>query len=144
MPHIVVAGKLHAAGLALLDQAAGVSYDYVPDADPSAYLASLPRAEGLVLRTQPLRDVDIAAAPNLQIVSRHGVGYDAVDTAALAAREIPLAIVGDVNSRTVAEHAMMLLLAASRRLVNLSLPCARATGPIAMLLSRKRSTAKPC
>ena len=34
MPHIVVAGKLHAAGLALLDQAAGVSYDYVPDADP--------------------------------------------------------------------------------------------------------------
>jgi len=117
MPHIVVAGKLHEAGLALLDQAAGVSYDYVPDADPSAYLKVLPRAEGLVLRTQPLRDVDIAAAPNLQIVSRHGVGYDAVDTAALAAREIPLAIVGDVNSRTVAEHAMMLLLAASRRLV---------------------------
>ena len=71
MPHIVVAGKLHEAGLALLDQAAGVSYDYVPDADPSAYLKVLPRAEGLVLRTQPLRDVDIAAAPHLQIVSRH-------------------------------------------------------------------------
>ena len=117
MPHIVVAGKLHAAGLALLDQAAGVSYDYVPDADPSAYLKVLPRAEGLVLRTQPLRVADVAAAPHLQIVSRHGVGYDAVDTAALAARGIPLAIVGDVNSRTVAEHAMMLLLAASRRLV---------------------------
>ena len=27
MAHIVVAGKLHEAGLALLDQAAGVSYD---------------------------------------------------------------------------------------------------------------------
>ena len=117
MPHIIVAGKLHEAGLALLNQAAEVSYEYVPDADQNAYLTALPRAEGLVLRTQPLRDVDIAAAPNLQIVSRHGVGYDAVDTAALAARKIPLAIVGDVNSGTVAEHAMMLLLAASRRLV---------------------------
>ena len=42
MPHIVVAGKLHAAGLALLDQAVGVSYDYVPDAEPNAYLAALP------------------------------------------------------------------------------------------------------
>ncbi|MFW2475432.1 MAG: hypothetical protein ACN4EP_00870, partial [Sediminibacterium sp.] len=32
-------------------------------------------------------------APNLQIVSRHGVGYDAVDVPALTKRGIPLAIV---------------------------------------------------
>ena len=51
MPHIVVAGKLHAAGLALLDQAAGVSYDYVPDADPSAYLKVLPRAAKAAVST---------------------------------------------------------------------------------------------
>src|SRR5439155_5642766 len=47
-------------------------------------------------------------------VSRHGVGYDAVDIAALNARGIPLAIVGDVNSRAVAEHTLMLMLAAAR------------------------------
>ncbi len=117
MPHVLVSGLLHPAGLALLDNAADVSYDYITDDDPQAYLAYLPRAEGLVLRTQPLRADDVAGAPRLQIVSRHGVGYDAVDVAALDARAIPLAIVGDVNSRTVAEHAMMLLLAASRRLV---------------------------
>ena len=37
--------------------------------------------------------------------------------AALNARRIPLAIVGDVNSRAVAEHTLMLMLAAARRTV---------------------------
>jgi D-3-phosphoglycerate dehydrogenase len=60
---------------------------------------------------------DIALAPKLKIVSRHGVGYDAVDVAALNTRRIPLAIVGDVNSRAVAEHTLMLMLAAARRTV---------------------------
>ena len=40
-----------------------------------------------------------------------------MDVAALNARKIPLAIVGDVNSGSVAEHAMMLILAASHRLI---------------------------
>lgn len=118
MPHMVIAGPVHAAGLALLDGLSHVTFDYVPDSDPDAYRRHLPQADGLVLRTQPLTAADVAAAPRLRIVSRHGVGYDAVDVAALDARGIPLAIVGDVNSRTVAEHAMMLLLAASRRLVD--------------------------
>ena len=60
---------------------------------------------------------EIAMAPRLKIVSRHGVGYDAVDVAALNARRIPLAIVGDVNSRAVAEHTLMLMLSAARRTV---------------------------
>jgi D-3-phosphoglycerate dehydrogenase len=102
--------------MALLEAAPGVTFDYVTDPDPRAYLAALPRAEGLVLRTQPLTAADVADAPKLSVVARHGVGYDAVDVAALDARGIPLAIVGDVNSRTVAEHAMALLLAASRRI----------------------------
>ena len=115
--HILVAGKLHPSALRVLDSAEGVSFDYVPDADPTAYLPLLPKAQGLVLRTQTLNAAHIATAPDLQIVSRHGVGYDAVDVPALTKRGIPLAIVGDVNSRTVAEHAMLLLLAASRCLV---------------------------
>ncbi len=48
-------------------------------------------------------------------MSRHGVGYDAVDAPALTARGIPLAVVGDVNSRAVAEHAFALMLALAKR-----------------------------
>ena len=50
-------------------------------------------------------------------MSRHGVGYDAVDLPSLNERGIALAVVGDVNSVSVAEHAMMLLLAAAKRRV---------------------------
>ena len=48
--HILVAGKLHPSALRVLDSAEGVSFDYVPDADPTAYLPLLPKAQGLVLR----------------------------------------------------------------------------------------------
>lgn len=117
MPHILVAGKIHPKGMALLEAAQDFTCTAVTDPDPQAYLPFLPDAEGLILRTQPLTAEHIAGATRLKIVARHGVGYDAVDIRALSARNIPLAIVGDVNSRTVAEHALMLLLAAARRVV---------------------------
>lgn len=115
--HVVVAGKIHAAGLALLRARGDVTFDLVEAVTTEAYRPLLPRADALLLRTQPLTATDVANAPRLKIVSRHGVGYDAVDVAALNARRIPLAIVGDVNSRAVAEHSMMLMLAAARRTV---------------------------
>ena len=117
MTHLLIAGKLHPSGLDLLNKADAITFDYVPDIDETSYLKFLPKADGLIIRTQPLTALHIAKAPNLRVVSRHGVGYDAVDYEALKMRNIPLAIVGDVNSRTVAEHAMMLILAASRCLV---------------------------
>ncbi len=57
----------------------------------------------------------VAKADRLRVVSRHGVGYDAVHLPSLNERGIALTIVGDVNSVSVAEHAMMLILAASKR-----------------------------
>ena len=116
MPHLLIAGKLHPSGIELL-RAARVSYDYVEEISEPSYQPHLAKADGLVIRTQPLSAASIAKAPNLKIVSRHGVGYDAVDVPALNNRGIPLCIVGDVNSSGVAEHAMMLILAATHRLV---------------------------
>ena len=116
MPHIVVAGKIHASGIALLT-AAGASFDHVEAVAEQAYVSLIAEADALVIRTQPLTAATIARAKRLQIVSRHGVGYDAVDVAALTARRIPLCIVGAVNAVSVAEHAMMLILAATKRLI---------------------------
>ena len=116
MPHLLVAGKLHPSGLDLL-RSAPVTFDYVEEISEPSYQAHLAKADALVIRTQPLSAMSIGKAPNLKIVSRHGVGYDAVDVGALNARHIPLCIVGDVNSSGVAEHAMMLILAATHRLI---------------------------
>lgn len=117
MPHLLIAGKLHPAGLARLDRATGFTYDYVEEISEPSYAPLIGKAEGLVIRTQPLSAATIADASGLKIVSRHGVGYDAVDVAALNERKIPLCIVGDVNSLSVAEHAMMLILACAKQAI---------------------------
>src|SRR5438876_9287360 len=115
MPHVLVAGKLHPSGIALLESAKGVSFDYVEEVSEASYAPLIDKADGLVIRTQPLSAPTVARASCLKIVSRHGVGYDAVHLASLNERGIALAIVGDVNSESVAEHTMMLLLAMAKR-----------------------------
>ena len=114
---VLVAGKIHAAGLELLRGRKGISVDLVEAVTTEAYRPHLGSADAVLIRTQPMTAAEIALAPKLKIVSRHGVGYDAVDVNALNARHIPLTIVGDVNSRAVAEHTLMLMLAAARRTV---------------------------
>lgn len=119
MPHLLVAGKLHPSGEALLQTlpARGITVDYVEEVSEPSYSGLIHKADALVLRTQPLSGATIAKATNLKVVSRHGVGYDTVDVDALNAHGIGLTIVGDVNSVSVAEHAMMQLLAASKRVL---------------------------
>ena len=117
MPHVLVAGKIHASGLAVLKAAPGITVDAVEEVSTASFVPLAPKADAILIRTQPLTADVIATCPRLKIVSRHGVGYDAVDVAALNERRIPLAIVGDVNSRAVAEHTLMLMLAAARRTV---------------------------
>ena len=117
MPHILIAGKLHPSGLNLLESAHNVTYDYIEEISEPSYAPLIAKADALVVRTQPLSAPTIAQAEQLKVVSRHGVGYDAVDVTALNARQIPLCIVGDVNSVSVAEHAMTLILSAVKRLI---------------------------
>jgi D-3-phosphoglycerate dehydrogenase len=117
MPHLLIAGKLHPAGLALLEGGDGFTYDYVEEVSEPSYAPLIGKADALVIRTQPLSAPTIDAASRLRIVSRHGVGYDSVDVATLNKRRIPLCVVSDVNSLSVAEHAIMLILASAKRLL---------------------------
>ena len=117
MPHVLLAGPIHDDGLKILREAPGVTLQLVNEISTESYAPFVAEADAILIRTQPMPASVIAAAPRLKIVSRHGVGYDAVDETALTARGIPLAIVGDVNSRAVAEHTLMLMLAAARRTV---------------------------
>lgn len=114
---VLVAGKVHPAGIDLLRGQGNISLDVVEAVTTEAYRPHLAGADAILIRTQPMTATEISMSPKLKIVSRHGVGFDAVDVNALNGRRIPLAIVGDVNSRAVAEHTLMLMLAAARRTV---------------------------
>ncbi|MGI6245852.1 MAG: hydroxyacid dehydrogenase [Pseudochelatococcus sp.] len=117
MPHVLVAGRIHEAGIERLRRAPGFTFQVVDEVSTEAFAPHVGAADALLLRTQPLPESVIAGAPELKIVSRHGVGYDSVDVAALNARGIALAIVGDVNSVSVAEHTLMLMLAVAHRTI---------------------------
>lgn len=64
----------------------------------------------------------LARAPRLRVISRNGVGADAVDVVAAEAHGVRLALARGANSRGVAELAILLALAALR-----GLPDANAT-----------------
>ncbi len=117
MPHVLVAGLIHEQGLEVLRSAPGITFRLVEEISTASYAPFVGEADAIIIRTQPLPAELIGKAGNLKIVSRHGVGYDNIDVPALNARRIPVTIVGDVNSRAVAEHTLMLMLAAARRTV---------------------------
>ena len=114
MPHVLVAGRIHDSGLVLLE-AAGFTVRRIDEVSTASYAPFMSEADALLIRTQPLTAREIASANRLRIVSRHGVGYDAVDVAALEARGIPLTIVGDVNAISVAEQTFAALLDLAKR-----------------------------
>ena len=83
---------------------------FSPTAPNPEFRRLLSDADGVALTSTPLRAADIEAAPRLRAVGRIGVGYDAVDLAALNVRGIPLMTCGTDNSPTVAEYALFMML----------------------------------
>jgi D-3-phosphoglycerate dehydrogenase len=94
------------------------------DVEGVPFAPGLPRGEfhqllediaGIALGVQPFSDPELDAAPNLEVVSRIGVGYDAVDVPALTRRSVPLMIGGTANSVSVAEAGVFLAMSLARR-----------------------------
>jgi D-3-phosphoglycerate dehydrogenase / 2-oxoglutarate reductase len=78
--------------------------------------ARLAHADAVLIRTIRLTADLIAAAPNLKVVSRHGIGVDNVDVDVATARGIWVTFAPLSNAATVAEHTLGLMIAVSRRL----------------------------
>ena len=61
----------------------------------------------------------LSHATSLKMVQRSGVGLDSIDLEALRRHNIPLYVNKGVNSQSVAEHALLLMLACLRRLTEI-------------------------
>src|SRR5580658_10413732 len=104
------------AGWALIearDDLEGV--EFTPNLPTAEFHEVLEEASGICLGTQPFSDPELDAAPQLQVVSRIGVGYDAVDVPALTRRKVPLMIGGTANSVSVAEAGVFLTMSLARK-----------------------------
>lgn len=78
---------------------------------------------GVIVGVDPLDGDVIAAASNLRAVAKYGVGVDNIDLDAAAARNIKVSRTVGANSAAVADYAMALMLALSRRLLPIDQKC---------------------
>jgi phosphoglycerate dehydrogenase-like enzyme len=79
-------------------------------------LAALVGVEAVVAGSEPYTARVLAAHPQMRVLARVGVGYDAVDVAAATARGVAVTITPGANHGSVAEHAFALLLGFTRHL----------------------------
>lgn len=82
--------------------------------------ALLHGVDGALVANEPLTAEVLAAAPTLKAIVRTGVGYDSVDVEAATDHGILVSNLPGINANAVAEYTMALMLAASRRLVELA------------------------
>ncbi len=73
--------------------------------------------DGLICRGMRVDGDVMDALPDLRVIGKHGVGVNTIDVSAATERGIAVTNVPGANTNSVAEHALLLLLAAMRTLV---------------------------
>ena len=87
--------------------------------DFEAMLEQHAPVHGVALGATRFGEPELEASRDMQVVTRIGVGYDAVDVPALSRRKIPLMVVGTANSPSVAEQAVFMMLTLAKRAVEM-------------------------
>jgi D-3-phosphoglycerate dehydrogenase len=116
---VVLGRRLPEAGMAVFAARPDVKLVVLDNPDVPAWHAAIRDADGTLCWLERMDPAAIAAAPALRVVSRIGVGYDTVDVPACTARGIAVMVANGSNDLSVAEHALMLLLAVARRAVDI-------------------------
>ena len=115
---VMVTKPLHLDALHRLEQEVEVLTPF--EASSDQIMALLPGVHGVVLGSAfQMGPRALDRAVKLEVVGRHGVGLDNVDTAAALERRIPVTYTPYGPTESTAEHALMLILATARRLSQL-------------------------
>ena len=116
---ILVTESFSAKGRALLTARDDVEMIEFPNmisaADFSALLKSHAPVHGVALGATRFGEPELLAAGDMKVVTRIGVGFDAVDVPALSKHKVPLMVAGTANSPSVAEQALFMMLTLAKR-----------------------------
>lgn len=113
-PECFIVQPIHAEGVDRL-RVAGIAVRFASAPDTGTVAAEIGNARAVITRDAGMTRAAIDAAPALEIISSHGIGTNKVDVAHAHALGIPVANTPTANARSVAEHAMMMILALARR-----------------------------
>jgi len=114
-PVVLIAEQLAQSSLDVL----GTEFEIrnVDGADRGALLPALKEADAILIRSATQVDAEaLAAAPDLKVVARAGIGLDNVDVPAATAKGVLVVNAPQSNIITAAEHALALLFAVARRI----------------------------
>ncbi len=116
MPKVLISDKLSERAAEIFRER-GVEVDVKPGMTPEELKACIGDYDGLAIRsaTKVTAEV-IAAAKNLKVIGRAGIGVDNVDIPAATARGIVVMNTPDGNSITTAEHTIALMLSLARQI----------------------------
>ena len=97
-------------GLELFKSKKNFSFELITDLSRENLLKILPKFDGVTLRRGKLDSEILSKCKNLKVISRHGVGYDNVDTKFLKENNISLLVTHNSTSTSPAEHIMFMIL----------------------------------
>ena len=87
----------------------------ISQADFNAKLKEHAPVHGVALGGTRFGEPELEASKDMLVVTRIGVGFDAVDVPALSRRKVPLMVAGTANSPSVAECALFMMLTLAKR-----------------------------
>ncbi len=116
MPKVLISDKLSPRAADIFRDR-GIEVDVLVGMSPEELVAKIGEYDGLAIRsaTKVVADV-IAAADNLKVVGRAGIGVDNVDIPAATQRGIVVMNTPHGNSITTAEHAIAMMFALARQI----------------------------
>ncbi|HEY1190102.1 MAG TPA: phosphoglycerate dehydrogenase [Gemmata sp.] len=116
MPRVLIADKLEASGVELL-QAAGIEVDNRPGLKGDELKEAIRAADAVICRSQPKVSAEYLENPGkCRAIARAGVGVDNIDVAAATRKGVVVMNTPGGNTVSAAEHTIALLLALSRRI----------------------------
>jgi len=115
-PKVLIADNLSEKAVAVFKQR-GIDYDIKTGLDRDGIVEIIADYEGLVVRSSTkVTEKVVAAATQLKVIGRAGVGVDTIDVNAATAKGIIVMNTPFGNSVTTAEHAISLMLALARKI----------------------------
>lgn len=116
---IFITESFSKAGRALLGERDDIEMIEFPNmisaGDFQAKLREHAPVHGVALGATRFGETELEASGDMKVVTRIGVGFDAVDVPALSKRKVPLMVAGTANSPSVAEHAVFMMLTLAKR-----------------------------
>ena len=114
MYKIAIVDKMHVDGINLLKNNPKFECEIIEDLSKENLISKLPKFDGITLRRGKIDAKILEKCNNLKVISRHGVGYDNIDTKILKEKKISLLVTGTTTSISPAEHIMFMILNISK------------------------------